>query len=359
MNKNFYAVIMAGGIGSRFWPMSTSRFPKQFHDMLGTGESLLQRTASRFKSLIPSENLLVLTNECYQDLVLEQLPGISNDQVVLEPQMRNTAPCILLSALKIYKKNPDAIMIVAPSDHWIEDEDAFLDDVLTCFNQCRNEDWLVTLGIRPSFPNTGYGYIEYRNNDEEEIKKVAQFREKPDYETARRFVDAGNFLWNAGIFIWSAKSIITSFKANMPEMYSLLNAGIEELNSVREEQFIKENYGKAENISIDFGILERADNVFVKKAGFDWNDLGTWGSLHDKMEKDDSNNAVVRAKTLLRDSSNNMILTENEKLLVIEGLNDYIIVDREEVLMIYPKKKEQDIKSLLADIRNKYGKKYT
>jgi mannose-1-phosphate guanylyltransferase len=359
MNNNFYAVIMAGGIGSRFWPMSTTQFPKQFHDMLGTGESLLQKTSSRFNSLIPSENTYVLTNERYLNLVLDQLPEISKNQVVLEPEMRNTAPCILLSALKIYKKNSEAILIVAPSDHWIEDENAFLKDVLTCFDQCRTENRLITLGIKPTFPNTGYGYIEYNSSDHEEIKKVSQFREKPDYQTAKEFIEKGNFLWNAGIFIWSAKSIIDSFKTYMPEMYSLFNGGFEMLNTNDEDQFINDNYGNAENISIDFGILERADNVYLKKATFDWNDLGTWGSLYDKLEKDTSNNAVVRATIHSRDSNNNMILTNNDKLVVIEGLNDYIIVDKDEVLMIYPKENEQDIKKLLSEIKNKFGEKYT
>lgn len=359
MSNNFYTVIMAGGIGSRFWPMSTTQFPKQFHDMLGTGNSLLQKTCSRFNSLIPSENTFVLTNERYLDLVLDQLPEITNDQVVLEPAMRNTAPCILLSAMKIYKKDPDAIILVAPSDHWIEDEDAFLKDVLTCFDHCRTEDILITLGINPTFPNTGYGYIEYNSSDDEDIKKVDQFREKPDYQTAKKFLDDGNFLWNAGIFIWSAKSIIDSFKEHMPDMYSLFSSGMDRLNTKDEEQFIDENYSKAENISIDFGILERAKNVFVKKATFDWNDLGTWGSLYDKLDKDASNNAVVRATAHLKDSNNNMILTNNEKLVVIEGLNDFIIVDKDEVLMIYPKENEQDIKKLLSEIKNKYGEKFT
>jgi len=264
-----------------------------------------------------------------------------------------------MSALKIYKKDPDAIIIVAPSDHWIEDEEAFLSDVLTCFEHCRTEDRLITLGIRPTFPNTGYGYIEYNNSDQKDIKKVNQFREKPDYQTAKKFLDEGNFLWNAGIFIWSAKSIIGSFKENMPEMYSLFSSGLDSLNTADEGQFINDNYGKAENISIDFGILERANNVFVKKATFDWNDLGTWGSLFDKLEKDASENAIVRANTHLKDSNNNMILTNNEKLVVIEGLNDYIIVDKDEVLMIYPKENEQDIKKLLSEIKSKFGEKFT
>jgi len=208
MKKNYYAVIMAGGIGSRFWPVSTTEFPKQFQDMLGTGQSLLQKTFSRMNAFIPSENTYILTNDMYVDLVQEQLPEIALNQVVLEPAMRNTAPCILLSALKIVKENPDALMLVAPSDHWIEDEASFIKNVEICFESCEKEDRLLTLGIHPTFPNTGYGYIEFDKRDTQPINKVNQFREKPDYETAKEFLSKGNFLWNAGIFIWSVKSFM-------------------------------------------------------------------------------------------------------------------------------------------------------
>lgn len=359
MNKNYYAVIMAGGIGSRFWPVSTTDFPKQFHDMLGTGQSLLQKTFSRLNSLIPKENIFILTNDKYLSLVLKQLPEITSNQVVLEPAMRNTAPCILLSALKIQKANPDALMLVAPSDHWIEDEASFFKDVEACFDACKTDDKLLTLGINPTFPNTGYGYIEFDKNDSETIKKVNQFREKPNYETAKQFIDKGNFLWNAGIFIWSVNSIISSFKKNQPEMCQLFSEGISVLNTSDEQQFITDNYEKSENISIDYGILEKSDNVFVKKAEFDWNDLGTWGALYDKLEKDENQNSVVRAIPYLIDASGNMIHTSKEKLVVIDGIKDYIIIDKEGVLMIYPKGKEQEIKSLLADIKQRFNNKYS
>lgn len=359
MKNNLYAVIMAGGIGSRFWPVSTSAFPKQFHDMLGTGQSLLQKTHSRLTAGIPAENIWVLTNERYHDQVLEQIDGMTSDQVVLEPAMRNTAPCILLSALKIAKKNPDALMLVAPSDHWIEDEEAFMRDVMACFDACSREDMLVTLGIQPTFPNTGYGYIESDNSDSSEIKRVLQFREKPDYETAKEFLAAGNFFWNAGIFIWSVSSIISSFQKYLPEMYELFNSGISVLNTSEEKHFVQQEYGKSENISIDYGILEKAENVHVKKATFDWNDLGTWGALHDKLEKDNSSNAIVRAIPHFKDSEGNMIYTSSEKLVVLDGIKDYIVVDKDDVLMVYPKSKEQEIKSLLADLKDKFGEKYT
>lgn len=357
MNKNYYAVIMAGGIGSRFWPISSQEFPKQFHDMLGTGQSLLQKTYSRLNQIIPSENIYILTNERYLDLTLEQLPAISKEQVVLEPAMRNTAPCILLSALKIHKKNPNALMLVAPSDHWIEDEKAYAEDVAISFEAAAQDPKLMTLGIEPTFPNTGYGYIE-SSKVGTDVKRVEQFREKPDYETAKSFVASGNFLWNAGIFLWSTQSILDAFKNLLPEMYTLFESGLQQLNTAEEEAFIGENYAKAENISIDYGILEKADNVFVKKATFDWNDLGTWGSLYDKLDKDEANNAVVNAETFISDSKNNMVFSETGKLVVLDGIEDYIVVDKENVLLLYPKRKEQDIKELLQDIKNKYGNKY-
>lgn len=356
--SNYYAVIMAGGIGSRFWPVSTTAFPKQFHDMLGTGQSLLQKTFARINKIVPSENILILTNDRYLDLTLEQLPEISANQVVLEPAMRNTAPCILLSALKIQKNNPNAVMLVAPSDHWIEDEDAFQQDVLKCFDAAQREDLLMTLGIVPTFPNTGYGYIESDKTDPADIKKVKQFREKPDYETAKHFLEQGNFLWNAGIFIWSVKSIVASFKNHLPIMHGLFHDGHEFLNREGEKGFILKEYPKAENISIDFGILEKARNVYVKQASFDWNDLGTWGALYDKLPHTADENAIVRAKTHLKNSNRNMLFTSSKKLMVIEDLNDYIVVDKDDVLLIFPRKKDQEIKALLGEVTEKFGKNY-
>ncbi len=359
MNKDYYAVIMAGGIGSRFWPVSTQEFPKQFHDMLGTGQTLLQKTFSRLNKIIPSENIYILTNEMYLEITLKQLPEISEKQVVLEPAMRNTAPCILLSALKIKKENPNALMLVAPSDHWIEDENAFANDIRTCCDAAQKDNILLTLGIEPTFPNTGYGYIESDKNDFSEIKKVKQFREKPDYETAKQFLAAGNFLWNAGIFIWSVKSIVASFEKHLAEMNLLFSKGIPVLNTSEEKKFIENNYSEAENISIDFGILEKADNVFMKKATFDWNDLGTWGALHDKLNKDENGNSVVNAETILKNSKNNMVFTSSKKLVVLDGIEDYIVVDKKDVLLLFPKKKEQEIKELLKEVSTKFGKKYS
>jgi len=339
-------------VGSRFWPVSTTDLPKQFHDMLGSGETLIQKTFSRLSKLIPTENILILTNEKYNNLVLTQLPMVKQEQVLLEPAMRNTAPCILYASLKIQKMNPDAVMVVAPSDHWIEDETAFIDNLQQCFDYCHHNNALMTLGIQPTFPNTGFGYIEFDKTDSNPIKKVNQFREKPNYETATSFLDSGNFLWNGGIFIWSVKSITEAFSAFQPQMNQLFLEGFETYNTSNEKEFINQKYALAEDISIDYAILEKAKNVFVLPATFDWNDLGTWGSLHEKLEKDEQNNAVVNAELISENASNNIIRTENKKLVIIDGLNDYIVVQQGDVLLIYPKDKEQDIKKVVSNLLN-------
>ena len=351
MNKNYYAIIMAGGVGSRFWPVSTPEFPKQFHDMLGTGETLIQKTFSRLSQLIPKENILILSNEKYCDILKEQLPMITDAQIVLEPDMRNTAPCILYASMKIKKQNPEAVMIVAPSDHWIEDEVQFISNLQRSFDICERDQSLMTLGILPTFPNTGYGYIEFDKLDTRPIKKVVQFREKPDYLTAKKFIQARNFLWNSGIFIWSVEAIIEAFQKYQPEMYRLFESGANVYNTSEEKAFIAENYSKAENISIDYAVMEKADNVHVLPATFDWNDLGTWGSLYDKLPKDNFENAMVNGKLFVENASNNVIRTNPNKMVVIGDLDDYIIVDKDDVLLIYPKKKEQEIKQIVAKIQ--------
>ena len=357
MNSNYYAILMAGGVGSRFWPVSTASYPKQFHDMLGTGNTLIQQTFARLSQSIPKENIFILTNERYKELVLDQLPDATERQVVTEPAMRNTAPCILYASLKIQKENPDALMIVAPSDHWIEDETTFSQNVEQCFEACAKDDILMTLGIQPAFPNTGYGYIQYEKVDTN-IKKVQQFTEKPDYQTAKQFLSEGNYLWNAGIFIWSAKSIVKAFDTYQPKMAQHFAQGKEQYNTSGEEEFIQNKYPEAENISIDYAILEKAPNVHVMPATFDWNDLGTWGSLYDKLDKNEHENAVVNCRVLCQDASGNMIRTANDKVVVVDGLKDYIIVDKEDVLLIYPKAKEQDIKKVLSSVKETYGEEY-
>ncbi|MBT8272496.1 MAG: mannose-1-phosphate guanylyltransferase [Bacteroidia bacterium] len=358
MNKNYYAILMAGGVGSRFWPISTQDNPKQFHDMLGTGETLIQKTFNRLSQIIPQENIFILTNARYNDLVFEQLPEVTKRQVVLEPAMRNTAPCILYAALKIQKENKDALMIVAPSDHWIENEAEFTSNVKSAFDYCQDHDALVTLGIQPAFPNIGYGYIEYDKTDNSSIKAVSTFKEKPDYETAKYYLEQGNFLWNAGIFMWSVESVLKAFQNNQPELFKLFEQGCEVYNTDFEDDFVRDNYGKAENISVDYAIMEKSDNVFVIPATFDWNDLGTWGSLYDKLDKDKDDNAVVNARVLAEDATGNMIRTKKGKIVVVEGLNDFIVVDKDEVLLIFPKSKEQDIKQVLEKVKSVFGENY-
>lgn len=346
MSSNYYAVIMAGGIGSRFWPVSTPEFPKQFHDMLGSGDTLIQKTFKRLSQLIPQENILVLTHENYKDIVKEQLPLLRENNIILEPAMRNTAPCILYAAMKIKKHNPDAVMVVAPSDHWIEDELQFISNLQRTFDVCERDRVLMTLGILPTFPNTGYGYIEFNKLDSRPIKKVVQFREKPDYATARKFVQSRHFLWNSGIFVWSVGAILDAFSEFQPVMSELFDKGYEKYNTPEETTFIEVNYSKAENISIDYAVMEKANNVYVLPATFDWNDLGTWGSLYDKLPKDNSDNAIVNAHAFFNNSTNNIVRTDSDKTVVIDGLNDYIIVDKEDILLIYPKRKEQEIKNV-------------
>lgn len=361
MNSHYYAVLMAGGVGSRFWPVSTRSYPKQFHDLLGSGRSLLQQTFLRLTRFIPPANILVLTNADYRDLVLGQLPEIGAEQVVTEPAMRNTAPCILYAAMKIRKMDPDACMVVAPSDHWIEDEAAFAGDVIRCFETASKSAALCTLGIQPTFPNTGFGYIEFDRGAKEPsgLKKVAQFREKPDYQTARSFLEQGNFLWNAGIFAWSVASIVEAFERYQPEQHALFAAGLGLYNTPGEAAFISENYARAANISIDYAIMEHSDQVYVLPASFDWNDLGTWGSLYDKMDKDPQGNAGAGETVLLDQCQGNMVRLPKGKIGVLEGLRDFIVVDTGDVLLVVPRSREQEIKQWVARVRDAYGPQYT
>ncbi len=357
MDKNYYAVIMAGGVGSRFWPMSTEQFPKQFHDMLGTGSTLIQKTFSRFEKIIPSENILIATNKRYENLVLAQLPKISPKQLVLEPAMRNTAPCILFSAFKIHHENPEGIMVIAPSDHWIEDEQEFLKNIKTAFDFCTENDALLTLGIQPTTPNTGYGYIQFENSANE-LKKVKKFTEKPNLEIAKQFLESGDYLWNAGIFVWSAKSILKAFETHLPEMYTLFSNGENNYNTASENQFIETNYAFSENISIDFGIMEKAINAYVLPVNFKWNDLGTWSSLYNELKKDSHQNATLGGEVIYIDSSNNIVKTQSKKRVVIQGLHDFIVVEKEDVILICPKEKEQDIKQITSAVKNEFGKDF-
>lgn len=358
MQNNYYAVIMAGGVGSRFWPISTQKFPKQFHDMLGTGDSLLQKTFKRLSKLIPENNILIATNKKYKRLVLDQLEGINEQQLLLEPTMRNTAPCILYAALKIKQKDPEAVMIVAPSDHWIEDEKEFIKNIQTAFTACSEKDILMTLGIQPTNPNTGYGYIEFEKSPEK-IKKVKQFTEKPDLDTATQFLENGSYLWNAGIFIWNVKSLTKAFEKYLPQMNRIFGKGTNVYNTDFEDDFIEDNYQNAENISIDYGIMQKASNIYTLPVDFGWNDLGTWSSLYEKLNKDQYKNAVVNAKTIFKKASNNMIRTSKNKHVIIQGLDDFIVIEKEDVLLICPKKNEQEIKEIVTEVKKQFGEDLT
>ncbi len=345
MQKNYYAVIMAGGVGSRFWPVSTPGNPKQFHDMLGTGKTLIQQTFSRLERLIPTTQILVSTNERYKDLVQKQLPGVRDRQLVLEPAMRNTAPAILYAALKIYAANPEALMLVAPSDHWIDKEAVFIEKLQTAFAYCQSHSVLMTMGIQPTHPNTGYGYIQFEKS-EKPVKKVKQFTEKPDIEKAKAFIAGGDYLWNAGIFIWSVKQILEAYRTHLPQMFALFNEGKKIWNTDFEDDFIRNVYPQAENISIDYGIMEKSENVSVLPVSMGWNDLGTWGALYRKLAQDNNQNAIVNAQTYLTGASGNMIHTGKGKKVLLKGLKDYIVVDNGTVLLILPKNDEQAIKEL-------------
>ncbi len=352
---DYYAIIMAGGVGSRFWPSSKASHPKQFIDILGVGETLFQTTFKRLSKLIPSENIYVLTNRKYVEMIKEQIPHIKDEQIVPEPEMRNTAPSILLGALKIRKKNKKALTVVAPSDHWIEDEDIFLEVLKGAFESAEKKERLITLGIEPDSPNTGYGYIKYNKGDKNKIKKVEAFTEKPNLKKAREFVEAGNYAWNAGIFIWSAEFIIKNFKEYLPEMHSIFIKGEKVWNTNKEEKFLEQNYAKAENISIDYGIMEKSDAVYVIPVDFKWNDLGTWTSVQKELPSDENGNTLINVRLLAKNSENNIISTFSKKIVAIKGLSDYIIVEDKDVLMIIPKSEEQEIKQLREEVMKDYG----
>ncbi|HET8754090.1 MAG TPA: mannose-1-phosphate guanylyltransferase [Salinimicrobium sp.] len=354
MNQNNFAILMAGGVGSRFWPVSTAKKPKQFLDLLGTGESLLQTTFKRLSKLVPQENIYVLTNSGYESLVKGQLPEIKEEQLVLETAMRNTAPAVLLATLKIHKKNQNAVMLMAPSDHWIEDESAFKKNIEDAFEACAAKGKIVTLGVKPSFPNTGYGYIKFSQGPEN-IKKVENFTEKPTFEVARQFFQSGNYVWNSGIFIWNAEFLLNSFRKNLPEMHQLFSSELEVLNTSEEKEFIASHYSQAENISIDYGILERETEVYMIAAAFDWNDLGTWGSLYEESEKDENENAVLNARIWAKNATGNIISSNSNKVVVLEDVNNYMVIDEKELLMIVPKGKEQEIKQIRDEVQQKFG----
>lgn len=348
---------MAGGIGSRFWPMSRTAFPKQFIDILGTGQTLIQQTFDRLLKLVPKENIYIVTNDLYKDLVLGQL-DVVEDQVLCEPSRRNTAPCIAYANYKIASKNPNANIIVAPADHLILKEDKFIEVMTTALNYTEANNALVTLGIKPSRPDTGYGYIQFEDSGDSELKRVKTFTEKPDLMLAKQFLDSGDFSWNSGMFIWSLSSISESFEKLLPEMDMLFKEQKDAFGTEKEALAIDSIYSECKSVSIDYGIMEKAKNVFVLSADIGWSDLGTWGSIYTHLDHDDDNNAIVGKNVMLYDSEDCIVSVPKNKLVVLQGLKDYIVVESNDTLLVCKKKDEQKIKQFVTDIKMEKGDKF-
>jgi mannose-1-phosphate guanylyltransferase len=359
MNKHNYVAIMAGGIGSRFWPMSRTNMPKQFLDILHTGKTLIQQTFDRYKKLVPNENIYIITSAEYVETVKKQLPALLHENILAEPSRKNTAPCIAYIAFKLLQKDPQAVMMAAPADNLILETDEFIKTANTAFDFVNHINALVTLGIKPSHPNTGYGYIQHEMAEAApSIHKVKTFTEKPNVELAKAFISSGDFLWNAGIFTWKVKTLLTAFEKYLPEMYDVFAAEKEKFNTPEEVSAIEQIYPQCTSISIDFGIMEKADNVYVIPASFSWSDLGTWNSAWDNMDKDYFSNAVAGNSVMIVDANNCMVHVPDNKLVLLQGLENYIVVDTKDVLMICKKDQEQEIKEYVADIKRNKGDKF-
>ena len=350
LEKNNYCVIMAGGIGSRFWPLSTQKFPKQFQDILGTGRTMIQQTYDRISQIIPNENIFVITNKEYVPLCSQQLPEIPEENFVGEPMMKNTSACNLYMSNKIYNLNPNANLVILPADHLILKEKNFIEKLQFAFQLIARHDYLVTLGIKPTRPDTGYGYIQYLNAGDEKVFKVKTFTEKPNLEIAKAFLESGDFLWNAGIFLWNVKTILKAFEKYLPEMVQQFN--VCDYNTADENQCIEAIYPKVQKISIDNSILEKAENVYVIPADLGWSDLGTWTSVYTNAEKDPENNALNSKNILTYNAKGNIIRIRKNKAAVIDGLKNYIIVDTEKALLICPRSNDQIIKDYVLDLKN-------
>jgi mannose-1-phosphate guanylyltransferase len=358
-NKNHYVAIMAGGIGSRFWPMSRTALPKQFLDVLNTGKTLVQWTYDRYAKFIPAENIFIVTSEEYVDIVKLQLPMLPVENILAEPSKKNTAPCIAYISFKLAQMNPDAKCIVAPSDHLILEEDRFQAIALQALDFVDNIKALATLGIQPTHPNTGYGYIQFEGLEvAKDVYKVKTFTEKPDLEIAKSFLASGDFLWNAGIFAWKISNILTAFEKYQPEMFELFDQEKLHFNTPTENAAIQRIYPLCTNISIDIAIMEKANNVYVMPASFGWSDLGTWNSAYENMEKDYLGNAVASDNVIVIDATKCMINSPKDKLVLVQGLDDFIVIDTKDVLLICSRDKEQSIKEYVAEVKRNKGDKY-
>ncbi len=349
---------MAGGIGSRFWPLSRVNMPKQFMDILGNGKSLIQLTFERLNKIIPKENILIVANEQYKELIIKSIPNIKEHQILGEPFAKNTAPCIAYATYRIMAENPNARFIVAPSDHLILNENQFIKQILKGFEFVKKNDALLTLGIEPHRPDTGYGYIQYiKGKPGIEIHKVKTFTEKPSLELAQSFLESGDFLWNAGIFIWNINAIRKALKKHLPDLEILFSKGKNYFGTSEEKEFIVQIYPLCVNISIDYGVIEKAENVYVLPSEFGWSDLGTWKSLHDMIqgESNQTENAIINAETLINDSSGCLVISSDKRLIVLQGVKDLYIVSTDDALLICNKDQEQEVKSIVTDIRKKYN----
>lgn len=358
INKDNFCVIMGGGIGSRFWPFSRKTLPKQFLDFFGTGRSLLQQTFDRFKKIIPTENIIVVTNALYADLVQQQLPELKAEQILLEPARRNTAPCIAWASYHIRAINPNANIVVAPSDHLILKEEEFLTAIGKGLDFVAGDNKLLTLGIKPNRPETGYGYIQIAEPAGDNFYKVKTFTEKPELELAKVFVESGEFYWNSGLFMWNVNSIIKAGEELLPELAAKLDPGKDVYGTPDEKRFIDENFPACPNVSIDFGIMEKADNVYVSLGDFGWSDLGTWGSLYDLSDKDEERNVTLKCDSLFYNSHDNIVALPANKLAVVEGLEGYLIAESDNVLLICKKDEEHAIRKYVNDAQIKMGEDY-
>ena len=358
-SKHNYVAIMAGGIGSRFWPMSRTAFPKQFLDILNTGKTLIQHTYERYKKLVPEENIFIITSSEYIPIVKKQLPHVADDNILGEPSRKNTAPCVAYVSFKLLKKDPNANLVVAPADHLVTETSEFIKTSKKALDFVNHINAFVTLGIKPTHPNTGYGYIQHDTTAAApDIFKVKTFTEKPNEELAKTFIASGDFLWNAGIFIWKVKNIVTAFEKHLPEMYEVFAAEKDKFNTDQEKEAIEQIYPQCTNISIDFGIMEKADNVYIMPSSFGWSDLGTWNSAWDNMERDYLGNAVAGKNVMIMDATKCMVHVEDNKLTVLQGLDDFIVVDTKDALLICKKEKEQEIKDFVAEVKRNKGDKY-
>ena len=358
MDNNRYCVIMCGGVGSRFWPFSKTAKPKQFIDFFGTGRSLLQTAFDRIEGIVPLENIYLLTNESYAPLIREQLPELNESQILLEPARRNTAPCIAWAAHHIKAINPNAKMMVAPSDHLIINVEKFRQCVISAFDFIDRHDALVTMGIKPSRPETGYGYIQVGEHIEGNFSAVKTFTEKPNEDLARVFLESGEFFWNSGMFFWSADSILKALNDLAPEVNIVFEKGIQYFGTDQEREYINANFEACPSISIDFAIMEKAPNVYVETVDFGWNDLGTWGSLYDHSPKNKDGNVTQNCKALMFNSHNNIVAIKGDKLVVASGLEGYIVADVDDALLIVPLEEEQKIKLYVNEMKSKFGDKY-